>query len=92
MNRVLASLLALTLLIFAVAPPVFVPNARANDWRLDLNTLNLCVIGEGDPDTPDLTGMNYKVMDREGNVVDVDQAWLLQVLMATFGNWFALIN
>jgi hypothetical protein len=91
-TRLLASLLASTILAIGITSPSLVPDARASDWQFDLSAWNICVIGEGDPDTPDLRGTKYQVLDREGNVVQVDQAWLLSVLVATFGNWFDLVD
>ncbi len=92
MNRLLAFLLVATLVLVAVAPPKFVPQARADDWRFDLNAHNITVVGEGDPDTPDLTGMKFQVLNSEGAPIEVDPAWLLQILAAAFGNWFNLID
>lgn len=86
----------LVLLAQLALPPAFAAPANAAEdgsgWEIDLNGYNLTVIGEGDPDTPDLTGQNYKVIDENGNLVNVDVNWLLQVLVATFGNWYDLIN
>ncbi len=92
MNRLLASLLLAAFVLVAVAPPVYVSDARASVWEIPIPSFSLWVIGEGDPDTPDLRGAKYTVRDREGNVVEVDQAWLSQVLLANFGNWFELID
>ena len=91
-NRLPAAVLIILLLLLAVTPVWLATDAAADTWRFDLSSLNLCVMGEGDPDTPDLTGTGYKVYDKEGKLVEVDQAWLIQVLMAGFGNWFDLID
>jgi len=91
-NRLLASLLLAAFALVAVAPPAYVPEASASVLGIPIPSFSLWVVVEGDPDTPDLRGTKYTVYDREGNPVEVDQAWLSQTLITTFGNWLELIK
>lgn len=84
-------LIVLLLVSALAAPPVVAPAHAKSWWQIDLTTLTLIFMCDGDPDTPDFAGAGYEVYDKDGKPVQVDHAWLMQVLSTTFGNWLVLI-
>lgn len=86
---VLGLLITLLLLGSPMAPAT--PAHADSDPVLLILPGGLCLLIEGDPDTPDGTESgNYVVQDDSGDVVEVDHNWLLQFLFDTFGTWFEL--
>jgi hypothetical protein len=88
-KRCFSAVLCVLVLTSILSAPPLASRAQAESWwQIDLSTLVVCILGEGDPDTPDFRGTSVAVYDEDGKLVEVDQAWLRSVLLGTaFESW-----